>query len=120
MSKVNVKLAGKKVVIDTARPKVASALAALIEACAERQFPIGMMLEHANDSEYILSRIKQRDGTLRAYLIGVDTGVARNSRKVVMVQDPKGGDLGRGYVTDLPAENDRFYDPENPGEFIDV
>lgn len=116
---MTVNLNGKKVVIDTARQKVASALAALIEACAERQFPIGLELEHSNGTEYVLARIKQPNGTLRAYLIGIDTGVARNSRKVVMVQDPKGGDLGRGYVTDLPAENDRFYDPENPGQFID-
>ena len=105
------------------RPKVQSLVAELLQACAERQFPIGIVLEHQDNNgcvtDYILARIKQWDGTLRAYLISEKTGVARNSRKVVMVQDPKGGDLGRGYVTDLPAENDRFYDPENPGQFID-
>ena len=116
MSKVNVKLNGKIVVIDTARPKVANALAALIEACAERQFPIGMVLEHENGGDYLLTQVKTAGGRIRAYLHNTDTGRARNSRKVVIVQEPG---VGTGYVTDLPAENDRFYDPENPGQFID-
>lgn len=122
MSKRTITINGQKIVLDMNRPKVADAIAALVQVCAERQFPIGLLLEHENGSNYILTRIKQRNGTLRAYLIGLDnghSGIARNSRKVVMVQDPKGGDFGRGYVTDLPAENDRFYDPENMDEFLD-
>lgn len=123
MSKRTITINGQKIVLDMNRPKVADLTAALIEACAERHFPIGMVLEHENGSNYILTRIKQRNGTIRAYLIGLNnghSGVARNSSKVVLVQDPKGGDFGRGYTTDIPAEKDRFYDPEgNNGEFLD-
>ena len=119
MSKKTITINGQKVVLDMNRPKVQDLVAELIQACAERQFPIGMVLEHANGGDYVLTRIKQKYGAHRVYLVGVETGVARNSRKVVLLQDPKGGENGRGYVTDLPAENDRFYDPENPGQFID-
>lgn len=121
MAKLTVNLNGDNVVIDTNRPKVAMALAALVQACAERQFPIGLNLEHSNGDTYVLARILQANGTHRAYLISEDTGIARNSRKVVMVKDADGGgDFGRGYVTELPAEHDRFYDNENPGQFIDI
>ena len=123
MSTRTVIIGGNKVVLNMDRPGVADAVAALVEACAERHFPIGMVLEHENNSSYILTRITGAGGHLRAYLIGLDnghSGIARNSRKIVMVQDPKGGEFGRGYVTDLPAENDRFYDPEGTnGEFLD-
>jgi len=121
MAKLQVKLQGKMVNINTGNPKVASCLAALIEACAERQFSIGMYLDHSNGETYQLVRIKQYNGTHRAYLINGSTGVARNSDKRVMVQEAKGGgDNGRGYVTTLPARKDRFFDPDNAGQFIDV
>lgn len=121
--KTTLNLSGQKVNINTDNPKVAKALVALVEACAERQFPIGLSLEHVDKdgsiTEYLLARIKQYNGTHRAYLINHDTGVARNSRKVVMVQEPKGGEFGKGYVTDLPAERDKFIDPDGDGEYID-
>jgi len=121
MAKLQIKLQGKKVNINTDNPKVAGCLAALIEACAERQFSIGMYLDHSNGETYQLVRIKQRYGSPRAYLINGSTGVARNSDKVVLVQEAKGGgDNGRGYVTTLPARKDRFFDPDNAGQFIDV
>jgi hypothetical protein len=123
MSKKTIKLNGQKVVLDMNRPKVQDLVAELIQACAERQFPIGMKLEHENGGVYVLSRIKLYNGSFRAYLIGttgVHKGIARNSDKIVMVQEPKGGGTGRGYVTDLPARLDRFYDPDNVGEFIDI
>lgn len=123
MSKRTINIGGNKVVLDMNRPKVADAVAALVEACAERHFPIGLVLEHENGSNYLLTRIKQTNGTLRAYLIGLDnghSGIARNSDKVVLVKEPKGGEFGRGYVTDIPARLDRFIDPErNNGEFLD-
>ena len=122
MSKRTVTIGGNKVVLDMTRPNVADAVAALVEACAERHFPIGMVLEHENGSNYILTRIKVCGG-YRAYLIGLDnghSGIARNSTKIVLVQEPEGGEFGRGYVVDLPAKNDRFYDPEGTnGEFLD-
>jgi len=117
MSKINVKINGKAVVIDTNRPKVAACLGALIEACAERQFPIGMFLDHVDKNgrettEYQLVKVHGR-----AYLINQETGRARNSRKVVYVQgNPPDG----YYVTDLPAEKDKFLDPEcDNGELLD-
>ena len=116
--KATVRLSGKDVNINTANPKVAAALVALVKACAERQYAIGEAYEHSNGDEYLLSRILQRGGGHRAYLINIDTGVARNSDKVVMVQDPKGGEYGRGYVTTLPCRKDKFWDAENPGSFI--
>ena len=121
--KQTINLNGNKVVIDTNRKAVAAALVALVEACAERQFSVGMILDHLDNdgqiTEYQLVRIKQPNSTLRAYLINTEDGVARNSRKVVMVQDPTGGDNGRGYVTDIPAERDRFIDPDNDGQLLD-
>lgn len=119
MSKMTVKISGKKVVIDTNRPRVANALAALVEACAERRFGIGEILDHTNGEEYQLVRIKQANGSLRAYLINTDTGRARNSRKVVMVQTDD-TEFPHGYVTDIPAEYDKFIDPENPEELLDL
>jgi len=123
MAKKTVVINGNKVVIDMSRPKVQNLVAELLKACAERQFPIGLYLDHADDdgqvTEYMLVRILQRDGTRRAYLINTEDGTARNSRKVVLVQDPTGGENGRGYVTEIPAEKDRFFDPDNDGEFLD-
>lgn len=116
MSKMTVKLNGKKVVIDTDKPKVANALAKLVEACSAQTLPIGLSLKHENGDVYVLCRIKQSNGQFRAYLINTDTGIARNSRKVVMVQEPSNG---RGYVEDVPAEKDKFYNPDGSGEFID-
>lgn len=119
MSKMTVKIGGKTVKLDLGKKRVQDAVANLIEAATVREFPIGMTLEHANGSDYVLSRIKQWDGSYRAYLINHDTGIARNSRKVVKVEEPTSGGVGRGYVTDLPAEKDRFYDPDGSGDFID-
>jgi hypothetical protein len=104
--------------------KVVEALNALVKAMSTRQWPIGMTFRHAEGDTYQLVRIKKVNGH-RAYLINTRTGVARNSRKVVLVQEPngaksgKGGGNGFGYVEDLPAERDRFFDPDNPGNYID-
>ena len=121
MAKVEVKLAGKKVTIDTNRPKVAKALAALVEACATRTFPIGMILEHANGTEYQLVSIKRNkyDSSPRAYLVNTETGRARNSSKVVSVLGDFHSEDGL-YTEDLPCERDAFIDPEGDGEYIDI
>lgn len=116
MSKTVLKINGKSVKIDTNKPKVSELLAQLIKALTTREFPIGMVLEHENQDSYLLARIKQCGGH-RAYLINQSTGIARNSTKRVMVEEPENG---RGYVTDLPCKKDRFYDEENPGRFIEV
>ena len=119
--KRTVTIGSTKLNLNMGNPKVADALAALVKACAERQFSIGNYLDHSNGETYQLVRIKQRNGASRAYLINGSTGAARNSDKVVLVQEAKGGgDNGRGYVTTLPARNDRFFDPDNAGQFIDV
>ena len=99
MAKRTITLNGNKVVLDMNRPKVVDAIAALVEACAERQFPIGMILDHANGHEYILAKVNGM-----AKLINLDTGRCRNSRKVVYTQGP----AKDSYVTDLPAERDKF------------
>lgn len=118
--KITVKLAGKKVTFDPTQPRVAKALAAFLEACATRTFPIGMTLEHANGTEYQLVSILQSNGSKRAYLINTDTGRARNSRKVVKVQGDFHSEEGL-YVEDLPCEKDKFIDPEGDGrEYIDL
>ena len=114
MAKMKVKLNGKKVTIDTNRPKVAKALAALVEACATRTFPIGMILEHASGVEYMLSKVHGR-----AYLINLDTGRARNSHKVVYVQGDFHSEEGL-YTEDLPCVKDKFIDPDGDGEYIDI
>ena len=121
MAKIEVKLAGKKVTIDTNRPKVAKALAALVEACATRTFPIGMILEHANGTEYQLISIKRNkyDSSPRAYLVNTETGRARNSSKVVSVLGDFHSEDGL-YTEDLPCERDAFIDPEGDGEYIDI
>jgi hypothetical protein len=104
--------------------KVVEALNALVKAMSTRQWPIGMTFRHASGDSYLLTRIKKAGGH-RAYLVNTRTGVARNSRKVVMVLEPngaksgKGGGNGFGYVEDLPAERDRFFNPDAPGEYID-
>jgi len=116
--KQTVKLNGKKVTIDTSKPKVAKALVALVEACATRTFPIGMILKHESNVDYILSSILQSNGSRRAYLINLDTGRARNSRKVVKVQGDFHSEEGL-YVEDLPCEKDKFSDPDNEGEWIE-
>jgi len=120
MSKTVLKINGKSVKVDTNKPKVADLLAQLIKALTTREFPIGMMLEHENQDNYLLARIKQYNGSFRAYLINTETGIARNSTKRVYVEEPKGGENGRGYVVDLPCKKDRFYDPENSESFIEV
>lgn len=117
MAKTVLKIGGKSIKIDTNKPKVGDLLAQLIKALTTREFPIGMELEHENGDEYLLARIKQCSGSFRAYLINQDTGIARNSTKRVMVEEPKNG---RGYVTDLPCKKDRYYDPEDCGKFIEV
>ncbi len=117
MSKTTLKINGKSVTVDTNKPKVSELLAQLMKALTTCEFPIGMVLEHENQDSYLLARIKQCSGEYRAYLINQGTGVARNSTKRVIVEEP---DNGRGFVTDLPCKKDRFYDPENLGKFIEV
>lgn len=117
MGKTVLKIGGKSIKIDTNRPKVNDLLAQLIKALTTREFPIGMVLEHENQDSYLLSRIQQSSGAFRAYLINVNTGIARNSTKRVLVEEPTNG---RGYVTDLPCKKDRFYDPEDESNFIEV
>jgi len=121
MSKVTVKLNGKKVTIDLSKPRVAKALAALVEACATRTFPIGMVLEHANGTDYqLVSIVSRPGGTKRAYLVNQDTGRARNSTKVVKVMGDFHSEDGL-YTEDLPCEKDKFIDPEGDGyEYIDI
>lgn len=120
MAKMKVKLNGKKVTIDTNRPKVAKALAALVEACATRTFPIGMILEHANGVDYQLVSICQRPGgPKRAFLVNTDTGRARNSTKVVKVEGDFHSEEGL-YTEDLPCVKDKFWDPDGDGEYIDL
>ena len=117
MAKTVLKIGGKSIKIDTNKPKVNDLLVQLIKALTTREFPVGMVLEHENQDSYLLARIKQPAGVYRAYLINTNTGVARNSTKRVLVEEPKNG---RGYVTDLPCKKDRFYDPESYGNFIEV
>lgn len=117
MARNVLKINGKNVKIDTNKPKVADLLAQLLKALTTREFPIGMVLEHENQDSYLLARIKQPSGAFRAYLINTNSGVARNSTKRIIVEEP---DNGRGYVTDLPCKKDRFYDPEDDGNFIEV
>lgn len=117
MSKTTLKINGKSVNIDTNKPKVADLLAQLLKALSTREFPIGMVLEHENQESYQLVRIKQCSGAFRAYLINANTGIARNSTKKVMVEEPENS---RGYTTDLPCKKDRFYDAEDEGRFIEV
>ena len=111
------KIGAKSIKIDTNRPKVSELLVQLIKALTTREFPIGMTLEHENQDNYLLVRIKQYNGSFRAYLVNQSTGIARNSTKRVIVEEPTNG---RGYVTDLPCKKDRFYDPEDYGKFIEV
>ena len=119
--KTKVKLAGKMVTIDTNKPKVAKALVALVEACVTRTFPIGMVLDHANGTEYQLVSIKRNKyDSARAYLVNTDTGRARNSSKVVLVQGDFHSEEGL-YTEDLPCEKDKFIDPDGDGyEYIDL
>ena len=118
--KTKVKLNGKMVTIDTNKPRVANALVALVEACATRTFPIGMILEHANGTDYqLVSICRHNGGTKRAYLINQDTGRARNSTKVVGVLGEFKSEDGL-YTEDLPCVKDKFYDPDGDGEFIDI
>jgi len=119
MSKMTVKVNGKKITIDTNKPKVAKALVALVEACATRTFPIGMVLEHANGTKYQLVSILQSNGSRRAYLVNTDTGRSRNSSKVVLVQGDFHSEEGL-YTEDLPCEKDKFIDPEGDGEYIEI
>ena len=119
--RTKVKLAGKMVTIDTNKPKVAKALVALVEACATRTFPIGMVLDHANGTEYQLVSIKSNKyASARAYLVNTDTGRARNSSKVVPVLGDFHSEDGL-YTEDLPCEKDKFVDPDGDGyEYIDI
>jgi hypothetical protein len=118
--KTKVKLAGKMVTIDTNKPKVANALVALVEACATRTFPIGMVFEHANGTEYqLVSICGYKDGPKRAYLVNTDTGRARNSTKRVSVLGDFHSEEGL-YTENLPCQNDKFIDPDGDGEYIDI
>jgi hypothetical protein len=117
MAKTTLKIGGKSVKIDTNKPKVADLLSQLMKALTTREFPIGMVLEHENQDSYLLSRIKQYNGSFRAYLINQNSGIARNSTKRITVEEPQNG---RGFVTDLPCKKDRFYDPDDMDNFIEV
>lgn len=125
MSARTVTINGNKVVLDMNRPKVADLVAALVEACAERHFPIGMYLTHKDSdggvTDYELVSIRRwGGGAPRAYLVNTETGIARNSTKVVPVLGTAKGKAGENYyTTDIPAEKDKFFDPENPGQFLD-
>jgi len=126
MSKTTININGKDININTNNSKVTDLVAALLKACAERRFPVGMMLKHADDdggvTYYQIVRILQKGYTKkqdwhRAYLINQKTGVARNSTKVVAVQGAK--EDYPGYITELPAEKDRFIDPDDSSSFLD-
>jgi len=118
--KTKVKLNGKKVTIDLSKPKVAKLVTELVQACLTRTFPIGMVLEHANGTEYQLASIKSNKYTsARAYLVNTDTGRARNSSKVVPVLGDFHSEDGL-YTEDLPCERDKFVDPDEDGEYIDI
>lgn len=117
MAKTVLKIGGKSIKIDTNKPKVNDLLAQLIKALTTREFPIGTIFDHENQNSYLLARIKQPYGGYRAYLINDETGIARNSTKRVMVEESSNG---RGYVTDLPCKKDRFYDPDDEDNFIEV
>lgn len=120
MGKMTVKLNGKKVVIDPSKPRVAKALAALVEACATRTFPIGMYLTHASGIKYQLVSIKSNKyAQARAYLVNTETGRTRNSTKTVPVQGDFHSEEGL-YTEDLPCEKDKFVDPESPGQYIEI
>jgi hypothetical protein len=120
MAKNSITINGKKVNINTEKPIVADLVGQLLKAVTERHFDIGMpIFEHANGDSYLLCRVKTGSRYV-AKLMNLRTGAARNSTKVVYVQDPDGGKNGRGYVIDLPCKKDRFYDPENRGKFIDT
>lgn len=121
MASKTVLLNGKKIVLNMDSKRVQDAVAAFIQAVSTRQFPVGMMLTHADSdggyTRYQIVRILQANGTHRAYLINQKTGVARNSRKVVLVEDAK--DDYPGYITEIPAEKDKFIDPEDSCSFLD-
>lgn len=121
MVKNTVKLNGKKVTIDLGKPKVRQLVTELVEACLTRTFPIGMVLEHANGTDYQLVSIKRNKyDAARAYLVNTDTGRARNSTKVVSVLGDFRSEDGL-YTEDLPCEKDKFIDPEGDGyEYIEI
>ncbi len=125
MSKRTITINGNKVILDMNRPKVADLVVALVEACAERHFPIGMYLTHKDSdggvTDYELVSIRNyAGGPPRAYLCNVETGIARNSTKVVPVLGTAKGKAGEDYyTTDIPAVNDKFFDPDNPGQLLD-
>ena len=119
MSKISVNINGRVVQMDLGRKAVQDAVANLIEACAVREFPIGLILTHRDNdggcTDYELVKVHDR-----AYLANLETGIMRNSRKVVIVQGTSPKKSGKNYfVTEIPAEKDKFYDPENPGQFLD-
>lgn len=120
-NKIEVKMNGKKVVVDLNRPKVKRALTSFLEACATRTFPIGMILEHANGVDYqLVSICSYKGGPKRAYLVNTDTGRTRNSTKKVWVQGNFHSEEGL-YTEDLPCEKDKFIDPDGDGdEYIDI
>jgi len=121
MATRTVKLNGKSIKLNMDSKRVQDAVAAFIEAVSVRQFMVGSSLEHDNGdgtyTMYQIVRILQPNGTHRAYLINEETGVARNSRKVVLVEGAK--DEYPGYITELPAEKDKFIDPEDETSYLD-
>jgi len=121
MATRTVKLNGKSIKLNMDSKRVQDAVAAFIEAVSVRQFMVGSYLEHDNGdgtyTTYQIVRILQPNKTHRAYLINEETGVARNSRKVVLVEGAK--DDYPGYITELPAEKDKFIDPEDETSYLD-
>lgn len=113
--KTTINVGGKVIDVNTDQKNVAACLQNLINALTERRFAVGSYLTHCTGVRYQIVRIKT--DSLRAYLVNTQTGRARNSEKVVMVKIDD-ANFPNGYVTDLPVVKDKFWDPENVGQYI--
>jgi hypothetical protein len=115
--KTTINVGGKVINVNTTQKNVAACLQNLINALTERRFAVGSCLRHSSGARYQIARILMANGSLHAKLINTVTGKARNSTKVVLVKTDD-ADYPNGYVTDLPAVKDKFWDPENAGQYI--